>query len=341
MKPNSSSNQIIISSYGISGEVSPDRHFSTTYPYWDEKFPSYYRFCRKYGMSPICLVAKNQMYIRPLVLIASYLEQNVISSTLDKEIELNTNLATDLAHWDMSATFRVIFYLNALRHSLVSIINAYCDMASEFSRVLAIPKALNEQLQEKNLLLSNSKLPIEWIRELPVARVGASVAGSGFGDAVFYEMVGYMASARSLLDSLVRVLKNRPSVDLPKVVVKKSKSYEKLNKNIQNCKMPDHLRRTIIENKRWTSDLIEYRDCLLHYEILSRSYLPSVTVIHSEKRIIAQFIWLPDNPKIRSIRNFTFDNHVDYLGYAHSTYLKLLNLCLYILRDTSSEFKNM
>lgn len=337
MIKSSKSSQTTISTYGISGEISPDKQFSTIYPYWNETFPSYFHFCRKYGMSPICLIEKNEIYGREFVLIANSYNQSVFSSTLDKEVELNSNLAHDLAHWNMSATFRVIFYLNALRYNLVSIIKAYIDEAKEFSHVIAIPSKA-KQLVAKDALLPNSKLPIKWIQSLPIERVGASMFGSEFGNDVFYGMIGYMASARSLLDSLVRVLRNRSSIDLPKAV---GRSYDGLNKNIQNCKMSDNLRRFIFENKDWTSNLIEYRDCLLHYEILSRSYLPSTMIIHSENRIIAQFIWLPDNPKTRSTRNFNFENHIDYLGYAHSTYLKLLNLCLYILKDTHLELTNV
>jgi hypothetical protein len=48
---------------------------------------------------------------------------------------------------------------------------------------------------------------------------------------------------------------------------------------------------------------------------------------------------LPDNPKARKTQDFTFDKHRDYLGYAHSTYVKLVDLCLYVLNDTLSEAK--
>jgi len=333
-------NQTVISTYGISGEISPDKQFSTTYPYWDESFQSYPHFCKKYGMSPISLIVRDEKYGRDLVLIAStYSARNVISSTFDKEIELNTNLASVLSHWNASATNKVIFYLNALRHNLVSIIKAYNETALGFSRVLAIPNSVKGQLPEKDSLLPNSNLPINWIRKLPIERVGASMVGSGFCEDVFYDMVGYIASARILLDSLVGVLRNRSSIVLTNTINRKS-SYHKLNNDIQNCKMPDDLRNFIVKNREWTSTLINYRNCMTHYEILSRTARPSVMIIHSENRVIAQFIWLPDNPEAFSKKKFSFDKHIDYLGYAHSTYLKIVDLCSYILRDTHSELEN-
>ena len=290
-------------------------------------------------MSPISIIVREEKYGRDLVLIARPSSaRKVISSILDIEIELNTNLATALSHWNMSATFRVIFYLNALRHNLVSIIKAYNETALAFSRGLPIPNGLKEQLPDKDDLLPNSRLPIKWIRMLPIVKVGASMYSSDFGANVFYDMVGYLASARSLLDSLVGVLRNRSSIVLTNNI-KRESSYHKLNNNIKNCRMPDNLRDFIISNKNWTSTLINYRDCLLHFETLSKTGLPSVMIIHSENRIIAQFIWLPDNPEAFSKKKFSFDKHIDYLGYAHSTYLKLVDLCFYILQDTNLELK--
>jgi len=324
----------IVSNYGITGNVLPDNQFSVAFPYWDETFPSYSHFCKKYGMSPMCLIERKELYGKDLFLIANSNKQNAVSSTLDKEIELNSNLAISLARWNMSATFRVTFYLNATYHNLVSMLKAYIEVASEFSRYLAIPNPLHKHLEEKDSFLPNSKLPIKWIRSIPVEKVTMSNFASG--DAIFFDMIGYLSSARSLLDSLVRVLKNRSSIGLPKAVISKH-SFDKLNKNLENCKMPDNLKNFLIRNAYWTSELKNYRDCLLHYEILSRSYLPSVMVVHSKDRVIALFVWLPDNPETRSVRRFSFDKNIDYLGYAHSTYLKLVDLCYYILKDTYSE----
>jgi len=39
--------------------------------------------------------------------------------------------------------------------------------------------------------------------------------------------------------------------------------------------------------------------------------------------------------------DFQFDKKIDYLGYAHSTYLKLFDLCYYVLEDTNAEVNVM
>jgi len=110
--------------------------------------------------------------------------------------------------------------------------------------------------------------------------------------------------------------------------------------NIKECKVPTDLREKIIKSWSWASDLIDYRDCLLHYTILSKSVLPSVMVIHSENEIIALIVELPDNPEARKLKDFKFETHIDYLGYANSTYLKLFDLCYYVLENTHSEVKD-
>lgn len=323
----SKDNRIIISNYGITGEILPDRRFLVRHPYWDEAFPSYAHFCRKYGMSPICLNERNEIYGKNIF----------VFNTIDKEIELTSNFAISLAKWQMSATYTTIFYFEALRHSLCSIVKAYMETASEFSRVLSIPSG--RQLQEKDSFLPNSKLPIKWVQSIPISKINATMLNSSNSDSIFYEMMAYLTSARSLLDSLVRILKLRPSISLPKAV-RKNPSFHKLINNIEKCKMPDNLKDSIIKSWVWAKNLVEYRDCLLHYSILSKSSLPAVMVIHSENRVVAIFVWLPDNPQVRKAKDFKFDIHLDYLGYAHETYLKLFDLCFYMLKDTLSEVRN-
>ena len=204
--------------------------------------------------------------------------------------------------------------------------------------MLAIP-TFNRNLQEKSSFLPNSKLPIKWVQNLPISKVGATNLSSRNADSIFYEMIAYLSSARSLLDSIVRILRLRPSIELPKAV-RKNPTFHKLKNNIEICKMNNNLKDSIIRSWDWASNLIEYRDCLLHYTILSMSSLPSVMVVHSENRLIALLVWLPDNPEARKIANFKFETHIDYLGYAHATYLKLFDLCYYVLKDTYSEVGN-
>ena len=323
---NSDSKRTIVSSYGILGEVLPNSRFLVKNPYWDEDFPSYNHFRKKYGLQPICVIENEELYGKDFF----------IFKTIDKELELN-NLVMGLSKWKPHLTWEAVFYLNALKHCLSSIIKAYMDTSTQFSVSLATHS--DEQIEDKSLLLPKSTLPLKWVQNLPILKAGATVYTSRESDSIFYEMLAYLSSARSLLDSLVRIIRARPSIEIPKTVRRKP-SFHKLKNSIEKCKMPSPLKKTIIKSWIWVSDLIDYRDCLLHYTILSKSVLPYVMVIHSDDRVIALIVELPDNSKVQSISNFRFDSHIDYLGYAHSTYLKLFELYRYVLTDTYSEVKN-
>ena len=50
--------------------------------------------------------------------------------------------------------------------------------------------------------------------------------------------------------------------------------------------------------------------------------------IHSENRIIALQTWLPDNPEEKSVKKYKFANHIEYLTYAHMTYLRMLEFLM-------------
>lgn len=229
----------IVSNYGILGKVLPDSQFSTIYPYWDETFPSYTHFSRKYGMAPICLIERLEKYGKDIFAFANVSESNVFYSTLDKLVELD-NIAVSLERWNLPATFMATFYLGASYHHLCSIVEAYIEIASDFSHLLTIRP--DKQLQEKESLLPNSKWPIKWVQDLPTSKVGVTNFSSRDVNVIFYEMMAYLTSARSLLDSLlIHVLKPRPSIVLPKAVRMKP-SFQKLLNNIQNCKMPDDLK---------------------------------------------------------------------------------------------------
>lgn len=84
----SKENQLIISNYGIIGEVFPNGGFSVIHPYWDETFNSYADFCRKYAMSPICVIERRKIYNKEIFFF----------SNLKKEIEVqeyNTGKRTE------------------------------------------------------------------------------------------------------------------------------------------------------------------------------------------------------------------------------------------------------
>lgn len=184
----------------------------------------------------------------------------------------------------------------------------------------------------------NSKLSLGWLSKVPLREVGISQLGSGYAEGVFYEMLAYLTSARALLDALMPILKSRPSIKFRKGT---TRSFNKFTTHIQDSQVPIPLANFLTENwKAWASKLIEYRDCALHYEILSPNAWPSVIAVHSDHRVVALNAWLPDNPEARSSKNYKFNTHVEYLSYAHEAYLQLLDLILFILNDTLYEIKN-
>jgi hypothetical protein len=315
----------IVSTYGILGDIFSDGQFIVTYPYWDETFQSYSQFCNKYQSSTICLIENEELYGKNFY----------VFKTIDKELELN-NLFHGIAKiLGFSPTYEFIFYLNAFQYSLSSIVRSHMQVSSDFSRTLKIPNSPFHFQKNDGSLLKDSKLPISWIQKVPVEKINASVFSSRNSNTIFYEMMAFLSSARSLLDAIVRFIRFRPDIEFPKAVRKKP-SYHTLRNNISKSKIPDNLKNEIVQSWSWASDLIDYRDCLLHYTILHKSCLPDVIVFHSEERIIGLFAQLPDNPSARKIANFQFDNRIDYLSYAHSTYLKLFDLCYFVLQDTYS-----
>jgi hypothetical protein len=240
----------------------------------------------------------------------------------------------------MYPTYEFIFYLDAFQYNLSSIIRSYIETSTDVSQSLEIPSQKRSFQNNDDSFLRNNKLPIKWIQNLPIKKVNATVLHSRNSASIFFEMIAFLSSARSLLDSLVRFIRFRPAIEFPKPV-RKNPSFHKLKNNIEECKMPINLKNEIVKSWNWVSDLIDYRDCLLHYTVLHRSPLPYILALHSEKRTIGLFAELPDNPKARKIRDFQFDKKLDYLGYAHSTYLKLFDLCYYVLEDTNAEVSIM
>jgi hypothetical protein len=317
--------KVVVSTYGILGDIFSDNQFIVKYPYWDETFQSYSQFCNKYQLSLICLIENEELYGKNFY----------VFKTLDKELELN-NLLHDIGKiLGFSPTYEFIFYLNAFQYSLSSIVRSYMQVSSAFSNILKIPNRNVHFQKNDSSFLENSKLPISWIRKVPVEKINATVFSSRNSNAIFYEMLAFLSSGRSLLDAIVRFIRFRPAIEFPKAV-RKNPSFHKLRNNIGKCKIPDDLKNEIVQSWNWASDLIEYRDCLLHYTILHKSCLPNVMVFHSEDRIIGLFTQLPDNPKARKIENFQFDKKIDYLSYAHFTYLKLFDLCYFVLKDACS-----
>lgn len=326
----------IVSHYGVIGEISRNRRFSVISPYWDETLPSYSQFFKKYGLSPVCHIYRHPTVKEKELIIFLKVDDSVaLLSTLHKEKELQ-EILFDLAHISRSA-FKVLFYFGALRYHLCSLVKTYIETATDFSGNLTIP-GLNLELQDKDSF-TRRKLCPTWIFNVPVSEIGAITLSGAYSEAIFYEMMAYLTSARSLLDSLLPILKALPSIGRGENPPKE-RSYHSFMNKITKCTLPNHLVDFLNKNWTWASKLIDYRDCLLHYEILSPASLPYIIAVHSERRIIALQTWLPDNPESRSIKKYKFDEHIEYLSYAHITYLRLLDFAAYISKCTLDELKN-
>lgn len=235
----------------------------------------------------------------------------------------------DLANHISDSAFRVHFYFGALRYHLCSIVKTYIEMATDLSsRVLVIPN-FARALQDKESFTQRELCP-KWISNVPVSEMGAFTSGGDYPEAVFYEMMAFLTSARSLLDSLIPVLKALPSNK--RGSPPKERSYHSFMNKIAKYNLPIHIVNFLNTNWTWASKLIEYRDCLLHYEVLSPACVPFVIAVHSERRMIALQTWLPDNPESRSVKKYKFDEHIEYLSYAHITYLHILDFITYIAK---------
>jgi hypothetical protein len=310
----------IVSIYGVLGEISPNNQFSVTYPYWEETFPLYSDFSKKYGLSPVCAIENLPSTEKGLEIILDVNEAGVLLSTFKKEQELLKTF------WSMSKSsqkaFRMFFFFGALRYHFCSLIRAYTQEAKENIRLLEIPNY--PFVLEKKDVFTQKKLCPKWISDVPVSKLNAYTTGGEYPESLFYEMTAFLTSARSLLDSLLPIIK---VLGLHKLGSSPSqRSYHEFMNKIRLYKLPIHLETFLIENwTSWASKLADYRDCLLHYEVLSPTCLPYLMTIHSENRIIALQTWLPDNPEEKSVKNYKFDKHIEYLTYAHMTYLTMLD----------------
>lgn len=148
---------------------------------------------------------------------------------------------------------------------------------------------------------------------------------SDYVEVIFYEMMAFLTALRSSLDALVRIMKFLPSV---RNEIGNERSFHVLMKKLKNRKdypLPPFLKELIERNRDWLTKAIDYRDCLLHCEMLSQSVFPNLFVFHSEDELIALQTWLPDNPSANSTRLFKFENRIEYLSYAYVTYIHILD----------------
>jgi hypothetical protein len=325
----------IVSQYGVLGEISSDRHFSVISPYWNESFSSHSLFLKKYGLSPVCHLYKHpSLKGKELIILLETEGSGAISPTLNKEEELR-KILFELVHKSLSA-FQVLFHFGAMDYHLCSLAKAYTQLATASSDILKIPGS-KLALEDKESFVQK-KLSPRWISAVPVSKVGAFTIGTDSAEAVYYEMMAYLTSARSLLDSLMPILNLAfgRKIALPN-------RYTVFMKKLSKYDVPTCLKDFLSKNWVWVSKMTDYRDCVIHAMFPSTSPLPlSMMAIHSEHNIIALQTWLPDNPEDKpkhSNKKYRFDEHIEYLSYAHTTYLRMLNFVTHVLESTLHEIK--
>jgi|WetSurMetagenome_2_1015567.scaffolds.fasta_scaffold30491_1 hypothetical protein len=315
----------VLSEYGVIGQVETNKQFSIKPFHWKETFQTYADFSLKYGISPICKIYKKQYPDKQSILFLRKNEQGSISVTFHEEQAIDNTLRQCRKHSDLSgSTFRVSFNLGASQYHLRCMVKAYVRIAEEESIYPFLKLSLDVEDKESFTL---KKFVPKWIANVPVSKIGAYTTSGDSAETIFYEMMAFLTAVRSLLDSLVRILKIVPSI---RNGIGDKRSFQVLmnrNRKDKNYPLPSCFKKLIDKNYDWLSDAIEYRDCLLHYQILSPSVLPYFMVIHSENKLIAVQTWLHDNPgqDARSISGYSFDKHYEYLSYAHATYLRMLN----------------
>lgn len=331
-------NDLIVFQYGILGEILSNNKFSVIHPFWEETLSSYVDFFKKYDLLPVCHVKRSSSEIENIFQFFEVNNIGTFSSILKKENEIHQKSLHFVSSNSsfLNSVFKTHFYLGALRYHLCALVKAYVKAARIFSNTLKIP--VSQKLQEKKVFLKRHKLSLDWISDVPVVEINVSTLGTGNSEPIFYEMMAYLTSSRSLLDALMHVIRTIPDVkESGKSPPKSFREFmDKIQKNEKKYHVSASITKYLIENWYWLSNLIEYRNCIIHEGILSRTELPSVSVVHSDHKILALFAWLPDNPKERSINKFTFNNHIEYLSYAHKTYLQLVELYRKVLNFINS-----
>jgi hypothetical protein len=322
----------VICQYGVLGDLSTDGAFSILSPNWHENFSSYPLFLKKYGLIPLCCVYDHEsLKGKELIIVLENKKSGDISSTLKKEKELE-----DLV-WAIpnktSSVFRVLFDYGAMRYHLCALAKIYTEIAVNSFETLKIP-GYTPRLEEKDLAMKKKYFP-RWIVNLPTEKVGVVLTNSRSSEAVFFEMMAFLTSARSILDSFMPIIQVRFGKKnlLPD-------NYHDFMTKVSKYDVPPLLKDFVVQNGCWVTKLINYRNCVVHAKFPFPSTFDepsSMMVFHSDRDIIAIQTLLPDNPADKpkkSNKEYTFDEHIEYLSYAHQTYVRMLNFLIYLLKYT-------
>jgi hypothetical protein len=314
-------NRLILSEYGVLGEIFNDWSYSIKPPYWQEVFSSHTMFDKKYSLKPIAEIFKLPNSSKNNFIIA-------FSLPILEKIRNNLFECSKLA--GSVSPFRIIFYLDSMQYHLSSMAEAYLEISNDF-QISPLPPSF--EYEEKDSFVANHKFCPKWLEKLPIDKLHCFALSSRWVETIFYEMMAFLTSFRSLLDDLVKLMYIIPNF---KAKIKRNSFHRLLEKDYP---LPEYLGELKKSNKDWLIDAIDYRDCLIHFEMLSPSILPNLFVFHSQKNLVALQTWLPDNPSVNSRKYFTFNNKIEYLSYAYSTNMKTLEFVTKLSSYVLSECK--
>ena len=83
--------------------------------------------------------------------------------------------------------------------------------------------------------------------------------------------------------------------------------------------------------QQYGAQIQEYRDCVQHYVSVG-GLLPGVKMTKLEGDVWSASAWIPDNPKVRSYRKFTYSSRIDALTYAWEIANEILEISDIIVR---------
>lgn len=177
---------------------------------------------------------------------------------------------------------------------------------------------------------------LAWIEATGVDRIYAVDVFAALADPLFFEMTACLTSLKRALNQLPVVLNLEPDV---KNTFKAS--FRELNKRLAKDSHELEPEIAAVLESAWTGwaqGLAAQRDYLEHYAIPSAlGGAPCAHIIFSgNNQAICTEALLPDNPEARKAKSLAFDRGIQYLGYCHDCFDRLLGLSQLVLAHVHS-----
>jgi len=161
-----------------------------------------------------------------------------------------------------------------------------------------------------------------------VARIASRLPPSEWRGSVFlvgqygpyYEFDSLITTARRAYDTLRYLL-------WKKFGPRKGSIPRNFEGTISRCEgLPNEVR-TRLETSwsTWGKTITEYRDCILHYSPVGYGS-SNVLMSPLTRNLFSISLFIPDNPSVRSMRNFTYKSRIDALSYGWRVAEEILSL---------------